>query len=124
MNVSCIIALVKITPEILFLVFLIKRMNFPIVLIVMGICVQHSYQANIADKLDFTEESKETVTHTMKSPKIQGVRVTVDTTNLKGSAGLSYFFKYIYLTFKLYDAHASFTARYIIKLLRKKKILN
>lgn len=71
-------------------------MNFPIVLILMWICVPQSYQANVADKLDFTEESKETVTHSMKSPKIQGVRVTVDTTNLKGSAGLSFFFfKYI-----------------------------
>lgn len=76
-------------------------MNFPIVLIVMWICVPQSYQANVADKLDFTD-SKETVTHTMKSPKIQGVRVTVDTTNLKGSAGLLLLiFFLVCLTFKL-----------------------
>lgn len=62
---------------------------FPIVLITIWISVPQSYQANVADKLDFTD-SKETVTHTMKSPKIQGVRVTVDTTNLKGSAGLCF----------------------------------
>lgn len=76
-------------------------MNFPIVLIGMWICVPQSYQANVADKLDFTD-SKETVTHTMKSPKIQGVRVTVDTTNLKGSAGLLLLiFFLVCLTFKL-----------------------
>lgn len=90
MNVSCIVALVKITPEVYLFLFYLK-MNFPIILIIIWICVPQSYQANVADKLDFTD-SKETVTHTMKSPKIQGVRVTVDTTNLKGSAGLSYFF--------------------------------
>lgn len=75
------------------------KMNFSIVLIILWICVPQSYQANVADKLDFTE-SKETVTHTMKSPKIQGVRVTVDTTNLKGSAGLFGLF-FIYLLFCL-----------------------
>lgn len=36
----------------------------------------------VSSKLDFNDDSKEVVTHSMKSPKIQGVRVTVDTSKL------------------------------------------
>lgn len=49
------------------------RLNFPLA------------AQQVSSKLDFTESKEQK--ELQKSPKIQGVRVTVDTSKLQGSAG-------------------------------------